>query len=272
MATPFETTAIALAVSVMAAAPLFGRDVQRTSVPSFSVARSESCVSGTGDFAKQANVVSAGATVSVASMLVPQNISRAYEHAEKLLTKGKFDDAETALEKALAIYPNSAVTWCLMGTVHEEQSQIEAASADYSRALLVDSRMLPAYLGLARIAFRAKKWQDVAELTEKVVRINPDAFPVAYLYSAAANLQIGDLRKAERSARIFQVLDTEHERPQVYLLLADILTAEQDYAGAADEEKMFLAIVRNPCSVPNGWDAESIREEIKILEARSPRK
>ena len=273
MATPFKIAAIALAISVAtSAAPLFGRDLQRMSVPSFSVAHNEGCVPGTGDFAKRPNVVSAGATVSVASMFVPQNVSHAYERAEKLLAKGKLDDAEAALEKTIAIYPSSAVAWCLMGTVHEEKLQIETAFADYSRAVLVDSRILPAYLGLARIAFRSKRWQDVVELTDKVLMMSANEFPVAYLYSAAANLQIGNYRKAEKSARIFQSLDTEHERPQVYLLLADILTGERDYAGAANEERMFLAIVRNPCGVPNGCDAESIRAEIKILEARTANK
>jgi tetratricopeptide (TPR) repeat protein len=273
MATPLKIAEMALALSVIVfVPPLFGRDVPSTSVPTYSVARSEGCIPADANLAKRTNVQNAGTTVSVSSLLVPQSAIRAYEHAADALARGKLEDAQTAVEKAIAIDPESAVLWCLMGIVHEEELQLETASADYSRALTADSRMLPAYLGLARIAYRNKRWQDVAKLTETVERIDAIAFPVAYLYNAVANLQMEALRKAERSARIFQSLDTGHERPQVYFLLADILMREGDYAAAAAEEKAFLAIVPNPSSVPNGRDAESIREEIKTLEGRSMRK
>jgi tetratricopeptide (TPR) repeat protein len=205
-------------------------------------------------------------------MLFSQKARRAYEHAEKVLAQGSLEDAKRALEKAIAIYPKPAVAWCFMGTLHEEKLQLQTASADYSQALLVDSRMLAAYLGLARIAFRNKRWPEVVTYTDQLVRVDAAAFPVAYLYKAAANFNLGDLTSAESSARKFLSFDTEHERPQVYLLLADILTAKRDYAGAAHEEKIFLAVVPNPCDVPNGCDANSIREEIKILDGLSVEK
>jgi tetratricopeptide (TPR) repeat protein len=248
---------------------VFGREVPPRSVSQVSLPTTEACISGTVGLATRGNVQDAGATVSVASMLFSQEARHAYEHAEKALAQGKLKDAKRALEKAVAIYPKSAVAWCFMGTLHEEKLQLETASADYSQALSADSRMLAAYLGLARIAFRNKRWQEVVKLTDQLVRVNAAAFPVAYLYNAAANFNLGDLTNAESSARKFQSLDMEHERPQAYLLLADILAAERDYAGAAEEERIFLTIVPNPCDVPNGRDANSIMEEIKILEGLS---
>jgi tetratricopeptide (TPR) repeat protein len=248
---------------------VFGREVPPRSVSQVSLPTTEACISGTVGLATRGNVQDADATVSVASMLFSQEARHAYEHAEKALAQGKLKDAKRALEKAVAIYPKSAVAWCFMGTLHEEKLQLETASADYSQALSADSRMLAAYLGLARIAFRNKRWQEVVKLTDQLVRVNAAAFPVAYLYNAAANFNLGDLTSAESSARKFQSLDVGHERPQVYLLLADILAAERDYAGAAEEERIFLTIVPNPCDVPNGRDANSIMEEIKILEGLS---
>ena len=88
---------------------------------------------------------------------------------------------------------------------------------------------------------------------------NPIALPAAYLYDAAANFNLGNFTAAEKSARKFQCFDTEHERPQVYLLLGDILTREHDYAGAAEQKKRFLTIV------PDAYDAEEINEQIKTL-------
>jgi len=250
---------------------LFGRDASVLGSGTSEIDLG-ACIPAAAGLATREHVQGAGATVNVASMLVPQKASRAYELAEKALARGKLDDAERTLEKAVAIYPKSAVAWCLMGTVHEGKLQLETASADYSQALLADSRMLAAYLGLARIAFRNKRWQEVVELTDQLVRVNAAAFPVAYLYNAAANFNLGDFTSAESSARKFQFFDTKHERPQVYLLLADILAAERDYAGAAHEEKIFLTIVPKPSNVPNGCDANSIREEIRIFEGLSMEK
>ena len=257
---------IAAACLIASPSYLFGRRASVASVPLFSVADSETCVPGTEAFAKGSNAYAGGPTVSMASLLVARDSGHAFERVEKSIAEGKLDDGERVLKKALEAYPNSAVGWCLMGTVHEEKLQFDIAAAEYFRSVSADSRMLPAYLGLARIAFRNKQWDYVSDLTDKVVGMNPDAVPVAYLYNAAANLQLGSLDQAERSARRFQSLDTGHSRPQVCLLLADILIAERDYAGAANEEKMFLSTVPNPGGVPNGSNAEAIREEIKRFE------
>jgi tetratricopeptide (TPR) repeat protein len=154
----------------------------------------------------------------------------------------------------------------LMGTLHEEKLQIDKAVTNYSQALLADSHQLASYLGLARIAFRQHRWQEVVKFTNQLASVNPIAFPVVYLYNAAANFNLENFSPAENSARKFQSLDREHERPQVYLLLGEILAHEHDYAGAAAEKKSFLRIV------PDAYDADEIKDEIKILEDLSTQK
>ncbi|HEY4045728.1 MAG TPA: tetratricopeptide repeat protein [Acidobacteriaceae bacterium] len=201
-----------------------------------------------------------GATVSVTTLLAPQKAARAFEDVEKDFAKNRLENAEKKLNTTLAIYPKSAVAWCLLGTLREKRLQLDEAFTDYSRALRIDSHLLPAYLALARIAFRGKRWQEVIQFTDQLVSIDSLGFPVAYLYNAAANLNLENLTVAEKSARMFQALDTEHERPQVYLLLGDILAREGDYAGAAEQKKTFLTIV------PNAYDAEEIKEQVKFLE------
>src|SRR5260370_18816941 len=201
-----------------------------------------------------------GPMVSVRTLLTPQKAERAYEHAEKDFARNKLVDAEKELNTALAIYPKSAVAWCLMGTLREKKLQVDEAFMDYSRALQIDSHLLPAYLGLARIAFRGKSWQEVIQFTDRLVSVDSLGFPVAYLYNAAANFNLENLTAAEKSARKFQALDTEHERPQVYVLLGDILAHEGDYAGAAEQKKTFLTIV------PNAYDAEEFTEQVNVLE------
>jgi tetratricopeptide (TPR) repeat protein len=235
-----------------------GLEVSVRSTPPIPFSTSESCTSGPVVGATRGDVE--GPTVSVRTLLTPQKAERAYEHAEKDFARNKLDNAEKELNTALAIYPKSAVAWCLMGTLREKKLEVDEAFMDYSRALQIDSHLLPAYLGLARIAFRGKRWQEVIQFTDRLVSVDSLGFPVAYLYNAAANFNLENLTAAEKSARKFQALDTEHERPQVYLLLGDILAHEGDYAGAADQKKTFLTIV------PNAYDAEEIKGQVKVLE------
>jgi len=199
-------------------------------------------------------------TVNVKTLLTPQKAEQAYEHAEKDLARNRLENAEKELNTALATYPNSAVAWCLMGTLREKKLQVDEAFMDYSRALLIDSHLLPAYLGLARVAFLRKRWQEVIQFTDQLVSIDSLGFPIAYLYNAAANFNLENLPAAEKSARKFQALDTEHKRPQVYLLLGDILAHKGDYTGAAEQKNAFLTIV------PNAYDAKEIKEQVKVLE------
>jgi tetratricopeptide (TPR) repeat protein len=228
------------------------------STPPIPFSTSEACTPSPVAGGTRGNVE--GSTVSVASLLTPQKVERAYEHVEKDFARNKLEDAKKELTTALAIYPESAIAWCLMGTLREKKLQVDEALMDYSRALQIDSHLLPVYLGLARIAFRGKRWQEVIQFTDQLVSVDALGFPVAYLYNAAANFNLEHFLAAEKSARKFQALDTEHERPQVYLLLGDILAQEGDYAGAAEQKKTFLTIV------PNAYDAKEINEQVKLLE------
>ena len=65
---------------------------------------------------------------------------------------------------------------------------------------------------------------------------------------------------AEESARKYKTLDTEHRHPDICLLLGEILTRKQDYAGALQEMRDFLAIS------PGAANAEEVKAKAKTLE------
>jgi Tfp pilus assembly protein PilF len=200
-----------------------------------------------------------GTTISVTSMAAPKDAMHAFEKAQKIKAE-KPVEAEKELNKAVKIYPQFAAAWTLLGDLHREHNDFDTARADYAQAIAADPQFVnPAY-GLAIIAAQEKKWDDAIRLTEQVIKLNAAAYPLAYFLNAAANYNLQKFGPAEENARKFKALDTQHSHPDVCLLLSYVLSAKQDYAGAAHEIRDYLAIA------PNSPDAESLNKDAKRYE------
>ena len=200
-----------------------------------------------------------GTTISVTSMAAPKDAMRAYEKAQKIKAE-KPAEAEKELNKAVRIYPQFAAAWTLLGDMHREHNDFDAARSDYTQAVAADPQFVNPTYGLAMIAAQEKKWDDVVRFTDKVIKLNSAAYPVVYFLNAAANYNLQKFAPAEESARKFKALDTQHSHPDVCLLLSYVLSARQDYAGAAREIRDYLAIA------PNSPDAESLNNDAKRYE------
>jgi hypothetical protein len=110
------------------------------------------------------------------------------------------------------------------------------------------------------------KWADAARLTDQLVQLNAYAYPMAYFFNAASNLNLGNLDAAEQSARKFVQLDTAHTRPDIATLLAGILTAKHQYAEAAQLYRDYLA------AHPDAPNAAALKAEAQRLEGLSAAK
>jgi tetratricopeptide (TPR) repeat protein len=201
-----------------------------------------------------------GTTISVTTMNAPNDARRAYEKGRKAFEENRFSDAEKELNTAVKIYPNLAAAWSLLGDIHQQQKQFGPAIKEYSQALAADPRFVNPSFGLALIAMQEKRWQDAAQFTDQVARMNSLAFPSAYFYNAVANFNLGRIEPAEQSARKFKLLDTEHRHPDVCLLLGRIFVQKKDYASAAQEMRDYLALVPN---------AEEVRQWLKQYDERN---
>lgn len=202
----------------------------------------------------------AGTTISLTTMMAPNDAKRAFEKAQKDMQQNKTEAAEKELNKAVQIYPHFAAAWSLLGEIHENQKQIEQAKTEYAQAAANDSQFVTPYFRLAAIAVQEKKWQDAVRFTDQIDKLNPFAFPMASFYNAASNYYLGNMDAAEKSARKFASLDTSHQRPDVSLLLGDILARKHDYAGAAQQMREYLSVT------PGAPNAERIRAEAKRME------
>jgi TolA-binding protein len=214
---------------------------------------------GTIVLTRQENVQ--GSTISLVSLAAPKNARQAYEKGRKADLEKKFSEAEKELNKAVEAYPRYAAAWFLLGEVHRVQLQPDLAIKDYSQAIACEPLFVSPYLGLTIIDVDRKNWPEVQRLTDQLIRLNEFAYPVAYYFNSAANFNLGRLEAAERSALKFQSMDRDHRTPQVARLLAMILEAKQDYAGAAQQLRNYLSLV------PDSPQAEAIKAEAQRLES-----
>jgi tetratricopeptide (TPR) repeat protein len=201
-----------------------------------------------------------GFTYSLTTAAAPKDAKKALDKGVDAGKKGKFPDAEVQLQKAVELYPKFAVAWYELGRTQEAQNKLEDAQKSYQQAVQADERYISPYLQMAQIAMREKKWPEVLESTNRVIKLDPYSYPGAYYLNAVANLQEQKLDAAEKSARETIKLDRDHKFMKASHVLGVILAQKQDYAGALVEMKSYLA------QRPDGSDADFVRKQIVELE------
>lgn len=201
-----------------------------------------------------------GTTISLTTMQAPTSARKAYEKAQKDISKENLKDAEKELDKAVEEFPKFAAAWALLGMIHQNSKQLDQATNDYTQSISSDPQYAKPYFGLAVIAANQQNWKDTVRFTEQVNRLAPLAYPEAYFFNGVANFNLGNMDDSERNIRKFLSLDAEHRRPMAVLYLGDILARKQDFAGAVEQAKAYLTIA------PNAPNSPSIREKLKQLE------
>jgi tetratricopeptide (TPR) repeat protein len=201
-----------------------------------------------------------GLTLSATTALAPKDAQKAYERGRDAMKKPKLEEAEKEFQKAVDLYPKFAAAWFELGRVFQRRMQMDAARNAYAQSIAADSRYLRPYEQLYLIGFKEKKWQEVADNTERVLRLDPYDYPGAYYYNAVANLQLRRLVPAEKSARQSVSLDTHKENPQGMFVLGVILAEKRDYTGAAENFRAYLK------AVPDAKDGDMVRRHLAEVE------
>jgi len=208
-----------------------------------------------------------GTSISVTSAQAPSAAKKAFEKAREDEKKGKWSQAQESLEKAVQIYPRFAVAWNELGRIQLEQ-QHDAASAKHSfeQAVAADSKYVNPYNGLAVLAFEASDWPQVADITNKLLALNPVNFPSAYYYNGVAHYYLGDLDAAEKVIRQGIRVDEAHDVPKLEYLLGVILIRKHEYQQASEQLEQYINIAKQPADIEQ---AKKQLAEIEHLSADS---
>jgi hypothetical protein len=208
-----------------------------------------------------------GLTTSLTSFEAPKDAKKAYEKGLSLAKKSKFDEALIELRKAVGLYDRYAAAWLDLGTVYERMEKPAEAREAYAKSLAADARFVKPYMQLAGLNLRDQKWQEVADTTDRVIKLNPYDYPGAYFYNSIANLNLQKLDAAERSAREGIKQDEFHRIPKLEHVLGVVLAQKNDLTGAAEHMKAYLKFA------PQAQDADFVRKqlaEVEKLTAQDP--
>lgn len=182
-----------------------------------------------------------GTSISVTSALAPTPAKKAFEKGLEQEKKSKWDDAEKSFEKAVQIYPRYATAWYQLGRLQLRKDDAPSAKHSFEQSVAADPKYVNPYDGLAQLAMRSQDWPKVADITGKLLSLNPVNFPNAYYQNAVANYNLKNFDDAEKSALQGIRVDDAHQIPRLQYLLAMILLQKQNYQAAAEHMQIFLS-------------------------------
>jgi len=204
-----------------------------------------------------------GTTVSATTLAAPKNAKKAYLKGLDQEKKNKLDQAQASFQQAVDGYPKYAEGWFELGRVQAQQGQADAARKSFDESIRADSKFVPPYIQISMMELQAQHWQELADVTDKAMRLDPIGYPQAFFMNAVANYNLHHADAAEQSAVRAQKLDTHHQLPQISHLLGVIKADRHDYAGAAAQMRDYLQFA------PQATDAAAVRNQIETLEKRA---
>jgi tetratricopeptide (TPR) repeat protein len=201
-----------------------------------------------------------GTSVSATNFLAPKAARKALENARKASRKKELSEAERFINSALEVYPGYAEAWFEWGQLYQQQQLREQARNAYKKAIVADKLFLGPYIGLARLSAKEEKWQDVADITDQALALDPITIPEGHFLNALANYNLDKLDVAEKSALRGQRMDYGNQIPKINLVLANILAKKNNPAGAIEAMKKYLR------AAPHAPDAGLIRSRVQETE------
>jgi tetratricopeptide (TPR) repeat protein len=202
---------------------------------------------------------SEGSLVSLASLSAPQPARKIFEKAESAAYQKQWVRAKDLYRQAIAAYPGYSAAWFALGAILESENDLSAAAEAYQQSVHTDPRFIKPPVALADLSLRASDWPRALHYAERALALNPIEVPRAYLQHALAAAQLGQLDKAESSARKCVDLDHAHTAPGALFLLATLLERRNDTISARGLYRRYLA------ESPGGSNAPAARARLAAL-------
>lgn len=203
-----------------------------------------------------------GKAISATGANAPKDARKALEKGMSEAKKKKFDQAEKELRKAVELHPKYAEAWLELGKTYAARQQTAEARDAFSRAIAADPAYVYPYEQLYLIVFEQAQWQELADTTERLLRLNPYEFPDAYYYNGVAHYQLHNWDVAEKSLNHAIQVDVQNRNPRTHYVRGLVLVQKKQYTQAAEALTKFAALAPNDSQVPK---ARNLIQQIGAL-------
>ncbi len=198
-------------------------------------------------------------SVTVAEMMVPKKARSLYLKARDAYARGKLDDAEKLVDRALNLYPNFAEALTLRGLIQMRSNQIDQAREAFEQAIQADPNYSMAYLALASVYNAQAKYDDALRTLEHETTISPTAWQ-GYYEMARASIGKGLYGKALQLAEKAGQMGGDGIAA-LHLVKASAMIPLKLYGRAKQELQAYLQ------REPSGRQAEQVRTVLARLDA-----
>jgi lipopolysaccharide biosynthesis regulator YciM len=189
---------------------------------------------------------------------VPGKSMGSWKAAMKAVDSDHIPDAITNLQKAVQDSPKFALGWHTLGILYQVQGMLNESKEAFKHAVENDPKLLPAYVGLARMSIKTKDWQEALTACDGLAKVDvKKTYPEIYIHQATAHYGMKELDAALASAQESLKMDPQRKRAEY--VIGRILEAKGDTAGAREHIEKFLK------EDPNAVDVEQIKARLELL-------
>jgi Tfp pilus assembly protein PilF len=90
------------------------------------------------------------------------------------MSSGRPELAESPLNEALGLNPESSMAWHQRGLLYLDWSRDEAAISDFKKAVATDPTNIEAQLHIAAIYHEAQNWNEAEEAWRNILSTDPE--------------------------------------------------------------------------------------------------
>lgn len=193
---------------------------------------------------------------------VPADAEAAYEQAMQSLSKKERARAAEQLKRALKIFPDYFAASQQLGLLYVEGEQFQEAMAPLVKAVEINPKAAPSYLGLGIASAKLGRPDLALEALERALKLDAKSYR-AHFYHGLALMDLNRLDEAAAALKEAHRLGAAAKFGAARLYLASVYTKRGQHREAAAELEAYLA------ENPNAANAANVREAIKKLKSKS---
>jgi tetratricopeptide (TPR) repeat protein len=169
-----------------------------------------------------------GQAMTATSATASKDARKAFEKGVSEAKKQKLDTAEKEFRRAAALHPKYAEAWLALGKMLVDAKRLPEAREALEKAIAADPQYVYPYEQMYLVAFQEEQWQELANTTERLLRLNPYEFPAAYYYNGVANYQLKNYDAAQKSLEQAIGADRRNANPKTHYVMGLVMVAKKD--------------------------------------------